>query len=308
MFGTYVSPALVDQMVDSGEEPKLGGVVENITAYFSDIESFSTMSERLTPTLLVELMNEYLTACTDILQEGGRHAGQVHRGRGPHDLRGAAGAPGPCAQGVRRRPAGPEAQSANSGPSGRPEGGQVARDHPPPPGPDRAQLGPRRRRQHGQPHAFQLHHDGRRREHRRPHGERRQELGRVHDVHGGDPRRSARRSSRDGCCSGRSAGSWSRDARRPCRSSSWSRWRRTPRTGCASASRSFEQGLARYHARDWDGAIALFRQSEVLEVNGPGRTTGARYNPSLIYIGIAEGYRAEPPPPDWDGVYVMTEK
>ncbi len=71
MFGTYVSPALVDQMVDSGQEPKLGGVVEHITAYFSDIESFSTMSEKLSPSLLVELMNEYLTACTDILQEEG---------------------------------------------------------------------------------------------------------------------------------------------------------------------------------------------------------------------------------------------
>ncbi len=71
MFGTYVSPALVDQMLESGEEPKLGGVVERITAYFSDIESFSTMSERLSPSLLVELMNEYLTACTDILQEEG---------------------------------------------------------------------------------------------------------------------------------------------------------------------------------------------------------------------------------------------
>jgi adenylate cyclase len=70
----------------------------------------------------------------------------------------------------------------------------------------------------------------------------------------------------------------------------------------------FEEGLAKYYARDWDGAIELFRRSEVLEVNGPGRTTGAKYNPSLIYIGIVEGYRTAPPAPDWDGVFVMTEK
>jgi len=31
-------------------------------------------------------------------------------------------------------------------------------------------------------------------------------------------------------------------------------------------------------------------------------------NPSLVYIHITEVYKAEPPPPDWDGVYVMTEK
>jgi adenylate cyclase len=72
MFATYVSPALVDRMVKSGEEPKLGGVEEEITAYFSDIEAFSGFSEKLKPQQLVELMNEYLTACTDIVQaEGG---------------------------------------------------------------------------------------------------------------------------------------------------------------------------------------------------------------------------------------------
>ncbi|MCX6939050.1 MAG: adenylate/guanylate cyclase domain-containing protein [Verrucomicrobia bacterium] len=72
MFGAYVSPALVQRMIESGEEPKLGGVEEVITAYFSDIEGFSGFSEKLTPPQLVELMNEYLTACTDIVQaEGG---------------------------------------------------------------------------------------------------------------------------------------------------------------------------------------------------------------------------------------------
>ena len=70
----------------------------------------------------------------------------------------------------------------------------------------------------------------------------------------------------------------------------------------------FEQGLARYYARDWDGAIALFRRSEALEANGPGRAPGSETNPSLVYIGIAEGYRSAPPPADWDGVYHMKEK
>ncbi len=71
MFGTYLSPALVNRMVESGERPRLGGHAEDITAYFSDIQGFSSFSEKLPPDRLVELMNEYLTACTDIVQEEG---------------------------------------------------------------------------------------------------------------------------------------------------------------------------------------------------------------------------------------------
>jgi len=70
----------------------------------------------------------------------------------------------------------------------------------------------------------------------------------------------------------------------------------------------FEQGLERYFARDWDGAIAFFRRSEPLEPNGPGRSAGTASNPSLVYVAIAEGYRSAPPSPDWDGVFEMKEK
>ena len=71
MFGTYVSPELVHRMVESGEEPQLGGHEEIITCFFSDIQSFSTFSEVLTPERLVELMNEYLNNLTNVLQEKG---------------------------------------------------------------------------------------------------------------------------------------------------------------------------------------------------------------------------------------------
>lgn len=71
MFGTYVSPQLVDRMIESGEDPQLGGHESEITAYFSDIQGFSAFSEKLESGPLVELMNEYLTACTDIVQEEG---------------------------------------------------------------------------------------------------------------------------------------------------------------------------------------------------------------------------------------------
>ena len=71
MFGTYLSPSLVEKMVDSGEEPKLGGIDAEITAFFSDVQGFSGFSEMLTPQQLVALMNEYLSAMTDILMEEG---------------------------------------------------------------------------------------------------------------------------------------------------------------------------------------------------------------------------------------------
>jgi adenylate cyclase len=70
----------------------------------------------------------------------------------------------------------------------------------------------------------------------------------------------------------------------------------------------FSQGLERYYARDWDGALKLFAQSRELECNVPGKTPGVVSNPSLVYLGIAEHARHEPPPATWDGVYEMKEK
>jgi adenylate cyclase len=69
MFGTYLAPELVNRMVESETDPQLGGHKEEITAYFSDIQSFSTFSELMPASQLVDLMNEYLTVCTDIVQE-----------------------------------------------------------------------------------------------------------------------------------------------------------------------------------------------------------------------------------------------
>lgn len=71
MFGAYLSPDLVNSMVESGEEPQLGGITAEISAYFSDVQSFSAFSEKLTPEQLVDLMNEYLTAMTNILMAEG---------------------------------------------------------------------------------------------------------------------------------------------------------------------------------------------------------------------------------------------
>jgi len=71
-FGAYISPELIDQMYEEKQEPKLGGDSGIKTAYFTDIQSFSSFSEVLRASQLVELLNEYLTVMTDVLLgEGG---------------------------------------------------------------------------------------------------------------------------------------------------------------------------------------------------------------------------------------------
>lgn len=67
-FKAYLSPELIDMMYKEKQSPKLGGDEGVRTAYFTDIQSFSTFSEKLgSPTRLVELLNEYLTGMTEIL-------------------------------------------------------------------------------------------------------------------------------------------------------------------------------------------------------------------------------------------------
>jgi adenylate cyclase len=66
-FTQYVPPAVITQMLQRPELLRLGGEEKELTAMFSDIRGFTTLSEALTPTALVELLNEYLSAMTDII-------------------------------------------------------------------------------------------------------------------------------------------------------------------------------------------------------------------------------------------------
>ncbi len=68
-FSTYLAPSVVSQLIQSPEKLVLGGEKRTITAFFSDIQGFTSISERLTPTELVELLNEFLTEMTDIILE-----------------------------------------------------------------------------------------------------------------------------------------------------------------------------------------------------------------------------------------------
>ncbi|MBM4343103.1 MAG: adenylate/guanylate cyclase domain-containing protein [Deltaproteobacteria bacterium] len=66
-FSRYVSPALVDRMVADPAGLRLGGEKKDLTILFSDIRSFTTVSERLDPRELVAFLNHYLGRMTEIV-------------------------------------------------------------------------------------------------------------------------------------------------------------------------------------------------------------------------------------------------
>lgn len=70
-FALYLAPAVIEKMMVSHKPPELGGESRTITVFFSDVAGFSSFSEKLTPNELVALMNEYLSAMTDIVEEEG---------------------------------------------------------------------------------------------------------------------------------------------------------------------------------------------------------------------------------------------
>jgi len=64
IFGRFVSKSVVDELLSSGEEVKLGGQRRDITLIFVDIRGFTPMSERLEPEQVIQVLNEYLDVCT----------------------------------------------------------------------------------------------------------------------------------------------------------------------------------------------------------------------------------------------------
>jgi len=66
-FGRYLSPTLVERLSENPEGLTLGGEDRELTILFSDIRGFTTLSERLAPTELTGLLNNFLTPMTDVL-------------------------------------------------------------------------------------------------------------------------------------------------------------------------------------------------------------------------------------------------
>jgi class 3 adenylate cyclase/CHASE2 domain-containing sensor protein len=70
-FALYLAPQVIDKMLASKKLPVLGGETRDVTVFFSDLEGFSAISEKMTPAELVAFMNEYLSAMTDIIESKG---------------------------------------------------------------------------------------------------------------------------------------------------------------------------------------------------------------------------------------------
>ncbi len=63
----YISPALVDYVLENLETVELGGQKKELTILFSDVRNFTTLTESADPTELIKLLNEYLEAMTEII-------------------------------------------------------------------------------------------------------------------------------------------------------------------------------------------------------------------------------------------------
>lgn len=68
-FSRYVSPAVVDTIIADPSKLRLGGERKNMSVLFSDICGFTSISEKLSPDKLVEILNIYLSRMTAIVFE-----------------------------------------------------------------------------------------------------------------------------------------------------------------------------------------------------------------------------------------------
>jgi len=68
-FSRYLAPEVITELINDPDKLNLGGEKREMTAIFTDIQGFSTISEQLDPVRLVQLLNRYLTAMSNIIME-----------------------------------------------------------------------------------------------------------------------------------------------------------------------------------------------------------------------------------------------
>lgn len=68
-FQQYLSPQVIEQLIAHPERLKLGGERKVLTIFFSDLQGFTSISENLDPETLTALLNDYLSAMTEIIHE-----------------------------------------------------------------------------------------------------------------------------------------------------------------------------------------------------------------------------------------------
>ncbi|MBW2528663.1 MAG: adenylate/guanylate cyclase domain-containing protein [Deltaproteobacteria bacterium] len=78
-FSRYVSPGVVNAIVDDPRKVKLGGELRYVTVLFADIRGYSTLSESLSPPEIVAILNRYFQRVTDIILA---HGGMINEFEG----------------------------------------------------------------------------------------------------------------------------------------------------------------------------------------------------------------------------------
>ncbi len=72
LFERYVSPTVVEELINDPDKIKLGGTRQSITVLFADVRGFSTFSTRTSPETLVKLLNYYIRVAAEaVLAEQG---------------------------------------------------------------------------------------------------------------------------------------------------------------------------------------------------------------------------------------------
>ncbi|MEM3431700.1 MAG: adenylate/guanylate cyclase domain-containing protein [Candidatus Micrarchaeia archaeon] len=67
IFSSYVTERIVSELIKNPSMAKLGGDKREITVLFSDIRDFTSLSEKLTPEQVVEILNDYFSSMTEII-------------------------------------------------------------------------------------------------------------------------------------------------------------------------------------------------------------------------------------------------
>jgi adenylate cyclase len=75
-FSRYLSPAMVDRLAKHPEQLRLGGETRTMTILFADVRDFTSIAERLDAQGLTKFMNRYLTPMTEVVLS---HQGTVDK-------------------------------------------------------------------------------------------------------------------------------------------------------------------------------------------------------------------------------------
>lgn len=68
-FGHYISADFMRELTKNPDKLVLGGETRDLTVMFTDIRNFTSLSERLNPAELIQLMNDFLTPMSDLVMD-----------------------------------------------------------------------------------------------------------------------------------------------------------------------------------------------------------------------------------------------